>query len=174
MSIENQEDWYLEQLHSCKWIKLLIADKVLTDTGNKYITINLNDGKSLWIIGDCGFSAYNPQFNANNGIYRDALRYREKERDYCDRFRTHHSNVSFQIYEINKGHGLNDKLLVITHTPIDDWGGYTIAEDNVYYICGHIHDCHHGEAEVKVTDRYKGDAGNGYNKSDFEFKILEI
>ena len=174
MSIEAQEAWYSKQLSGCNRIRLLITDKILTEAGSKYLTENLGRNDLLWIIGDCGFSAYNPQFNASNGIYRDALRFREKERDYCDRFRTYYSNIVFQINEANKERGRNDKLLVITHTPIGDWGGYTIEEDNVFYICGHVHDCHHNEAEIVATDRYKGDAGNGYNKSDFEFKTLEI
>jgi len=121
----------------------------------------------LTIIGDCGFAGFNPGFNASCGIYRNGLKDEETEMALTIDWRDFQNKYIKNIVE-KEGR----KLLVITHMSIAEWGG--AAHPDVYYISGHIHDCKHGEAEQTVTDRYRGDAPNGYEEVTFKFKTLEI
>jgi len=83
---------------------------------------------NLKIIGDCGFAAYS-DFNASRGIYRQIINV-WKEKELTERWRKEYKK---HIENFISG----DKLLVITHTPIEDWGEN--IHPDVYYISGHIH-----------------------------------
>lgn len=84
----------------------------------------------LVILGGLGFSGYNEEFNANDGIYRTTI----------DR--------STEIQESKKFEQLYDKLtdvlakkntVIFTHMPKKDWCADTNYYDNFVYVSGHTH-----------------------------------
>jgi hypothetical protein len=153
-SIEELEQWYKQQLNGLKKIKLLMSGDIE----------HFND---LYIIGDCGFTGYSRTFGASQGVYRGILKNPFKDKELSDRW--------LQFFKGFIDNHINDNVLVITHTPPQDWGCHlSVFDGKLFGIAGHVHDCHHGEAQQVVTDRYKGDAGNGYYTSQVDWKILEI
>ncbi len=82
------------------------------------------------ILGGLGFSGYNMEFNADNGIYRDTI----------DR--------STEIAESKKFEALYDRLMpvlcrkntiVLTHSPKNDWCQSSEPDRNMVYVNGHTH-----------------------------------
>jgi predicted MPP superfamily phosphohydrolase len=151
-SIYDKENYIKAEIASMRWVRLLTPGVSFLENG-------------VMIIGDCGFAAFNWHFNYRHGIYRGAIKSGHVEKELSNRWRTFYDGV------IERTGGEN--LLVITHMPHKDWG-LADPNPNAFYICGHIHDADHDMAEIRVTDRYRGDAANGYFRMDFEFKILEI
>lgn len=85
---------------------------------------------NLLILGGLGFSGYNSKFNASNGIYRRVISTLEEDIYQTKRFEKLHTKL-INTYIV-------DKLIVLTHTPKDDWTtlGYN---PNWIYINGHTH-----------------------------------
>ena len=84
----------------------------------------------LVILGGLGFSGYNEEFNANNGIYRATV----------DR--------NTEIQESKKFEQLYDKLtdvlakkntVIFTHTQKRDWCADASCHDDFVYVSGHTH-----------------------------------
>ena len=84
----------------------------------------------LAILGGLGFSGYNEEFNANDGVYRETV----------DR--------NTEIQESKKFERLYDKLtdvlakkntVIFTHTPKKDWCVDANCHDNFVYVSGHTH-----------------------------------
>lgn len=152
--IETIEEQCKAEFAKFKKMKLLIA-------GDKYIQ------DCITVIGDCGFAAYNHKFNCRSGIYRNTLRDWHKEIELTKRWVEFFESVAF-----NGG-----KTLIITHNSPTDWGcDYEQKDDNRYYIFGHVHDIDARTCtgvEIIKKDNYYGDAANGYDKSEIEFKVLE-
>lgn len=86
---------------------------------------------SIIIFGGLGFAGMNDEFNADNGIYMDVLD-RDLEYLHTTKFFALHEKVTEAL------HGKN--LIVLSHTPMRDWGGKDIhAREGVVYINGHSH-----------------------------------
>ena len=84
----------------------------------------------LVILGGLGFSGYNEEFNANDGVYRATV----------DR--------NTEIQESKKFEQLYDKLtdvltkkntVIFTHTPKKDWCVDANCHDDFVYVSGHTH-----------------------------------
>ena len=84
----------------------------------------------LVILGGLGFSGYNEEFNANDGVYRATI----------DR--------NTEIQESKKFEQLYDKLIdvlakkntiIFTHTPKKDWSADANCHDDFVYVSGHNH-----------------------------------
>ena len=84
----------------------------------------------LVILGGLGFSGYNKEFNANDGIYRTTV------------------NRNIEIQESKKFEQLYDKLtdvlakkntIIFTHTPKKDWCADVNCHDDFVYVNGHTH-----------------------------------
>lgn len=87
--------------------------------------------KSLFLVlGGIGFSGCNPLYNANMGLYRDKLT-REEEKSRSDRFRKIHDKLLSCISET--------RLIVLTHTPPEDWTTSGTLCPNWIYVSGHTH-----------------------------------
>lgn len=101
----------------------------LTQLDNEVILEKLRCTR--WVIlGGLGFSGYNEEFNANDGVYRATV----------DR--------NTEIQESKKFEQLYDKLtdvlakkntVIFTHTPKKDWCADANCHDNFVYVCGHTH-----------------------------------
>ena len=81
-------------------------------------------------MGGLGFSGYNEEFNANDGVYRATV----------DR--------NTEIQESKKFEQMYDKLtdvlskkntVILTHTPKKDWCVDANCHDNFVYVSGHTH-----------------------------------
>lgn len=84
----------------------------------------------LTILGGTGFSGLNEEWNCTCGLYRDAVRTREQEKELSRRFEAVYSKVLEAIPD--------SKVIVFTHMPMGDWSdkGYN---PNWIYVNGHTH-----------------------------------
>lgn len=107
----------------------IIPYNELLQLNNSVITEKLRCTR-LAVLGGLGFSGYNKEFNANNGVYRATV----------DR--------NTEIQESRKFEQLYDKLtdilttkntIIFTHTPKKDWCADTSYHDNFVYVSGHNH-----------------------------------
>ena len=112
------------------------------------------------ILGGLGFSGYNTEFNADNGIYRDTI----------DR--------PTEIAESKKFEALYDRLMpvlsrkntiVLTHSPKSDWCQSSEPDKNIVYISGHTHrNYFYDDGEYRVYS----DNQVGYRHEDPHLKSL--
>lgn len=82
------------------------------------------------IIGGVGFSGYNEEFNAKNGIYRRVLS-RADEIEETKKFELLYNRVSPLLS--------NKNAIIFTHMPKKDWSSNKLCEDRIIYISGHTH-----------------------------------
>jgi calcineurin-like phosphoesterase family protein len=108
-------------VHIINATELLNSDEqILKDTLKKARTV-------IW--GGTGFSGYNLEFNANNGIYRNVLNRKEEIQQ---------SRVFEKTYQkllpVIKG----KNAIVMTHMPLSDWCKDS-PQEGIYYLSGHTH-----------------------------------
>ena len=84
---------------------------------------------SFIIFGGVGFSAYNENFNASQGIYSETLNY-QKDLEETQRF----ENAYIKLKNTLK----NSELIILSHTPISDWTKEECV-NNWIYVNGHTH-----------------------------------
>ncbi len=82
------------------------------------------------ILGGLGFSGYNEEFNANQGIYRATLD-RNGEIAETIKFEKIYNKVLPSICDKN--------TIIFTHTPKKDWAADTEPYKNFVYVSGHTH-----------------------------------
>jgi hypothetical protein len=84
-----------------------------------------------WIVfGGIGFSGYNSEFNADNGIYRHTID-RNQEILESQEFEKLHDKICGFLDDRN--------VIVVSHTPLKDWHKYNTAQPGFIYISGHDH-----------------------------------
>ena len=107
----------------------VISYNELTILNNEMISEKLRCSR-LVILGGVGFSGYNEEFNADNGIYKNVI----------DR--------NTEICESKKFEGLYNKLInilnrknsiILTHMPKADWCKDKDYHDRFVYVSGHNH-----------------------------------
>ncbi len=115
---------------------------------NELANISLDDLKiktrkaRIIIFGGIGFAGANESFNANNGVYKDALK-REEEIKESAKF--------FELYQKVINATKNRNLIVLTHMPTKDWSGHDDYENGVVYVSGHTHNNHyHDDGKKRV------------------------
>lgn len=82
------------------------------------------------ILGGLGFSGYNREFNANQGIYRATL----------DRKGEIAETIKFEELYNKVSPGISDKnTIILTHTPKKDWASGAELYKNFVYVNGHTH-----------------------------------
>ena len=82
------------------------------------------------LFGGIGFSGYNEEFNANNGIYRNAISRKAEIEE---------SNKTKKAYECLCKTFCQEQIIVFTHMPFNDWCGAKERQENYIYISGHNH-----------------------------------
>ena len=82
------------------------------------------------ILGGLGFSGYNMEFNADNGIYRMTV-------DRATEIKE--SKIFEDLY--NRLHPIlvNKNTVILTHTPKKDWCKEAGPDKNYVYVSGHTH-----------------------------------
>ena len=94
------------------------------------------------ILGGLGFSGYNMEFNANNGIYRMNV---DRENEIKE------SKIFEDLY--NRLHPIlsNKNTIILTHTPKKDWCREARPDKNYVYVSGHTHrNFFHDDGEYRV------------------------
>ena len=121
---------YADLLHtSCVHDIKIIPYSELIHTDNAHLFNKIRYSR-LVILGGLGFSGYNNEFNANNGIYRSSV----------DRYTEIKESLKFEnLY--NKLTDILEKknTVVFTHTPKCDWCSDSEYHDNFLYVSGHTH-----------------------------------
>lgn len=82
------------------------------------------------LFGGIGFSGYNQEFNANDGIYRMTLS-REQEIMESRLFESLYDKVCSCLPDRN--------IIVLTHMPLADWHLVDEKVENYIYVSGHNH-----------------------------------
>lgn len=82
------------------------------------------------ILGGLGFSGYNNQFNANQGVYRKIID-RTEEIIQTQKFEKLYNKIIPSICDKN--------TIIFTHTPLKDWSVNAEPYKNFIYVNGHNH-----------------------------------
>ena len=85
---------------------------------------------NLLILGGMGFSGYNSNFNALNGVYQNRLTLAE-DIEQANRFH--------KLYEKISSVAAQEKCIILTHTPMDSWSQNPQYVPGWVYINGHTH-----------------------------------
>ena len=101
-----------------------ILNKSIDDL--RAVTSNSN----LIIFGGIGFSAYNTEFNATIGIYRNAITSLQCELQYTQQSETVYNKLQDALSK--------NKLIVLSHMPPQDWSKRALVP-NWIYVNGHTH-----------------------------------
>ena len=116
----------------------------------------------LVIIGGIGFSGFNDQFNANNGIYRFTINRKEEIKE---------TNRFLNIYNKLKECISDRNVVVFTHMPKIDWSGNNDFVKNWVYVSGHTHrNYYFDDGEC----RFYADNQIGYYNRNFSMKSFYI
>lgn len=117
---------------------------------------------SIIITGGIGFSGYNCNFNATNGIYCQALT-REQEIFETKRFEKLYRKLTNCIYDKN--------TIVLTHMPSSDWLNDNDFVKKWVYVNGHTHKNYYFDDEIH---RVYADNQLGYKYSKIRLKYFSI
>ncbi|MFP5111384.1 DUF4116 domain-containing protein [Bacillaceae bacterium C204] len=82
------------------------------------------------ILGGLGFSGLNSQFNATKGIYRQTIMSLEEDIKQTNQFKFIYNKVKSVLG--------NDKVIILTHTPKENWSNEDYNR-NWIYVNGHTH-----------------------------------
>ena len=88
--------------------------------------------ENILVVGGLGFSAFNPSFNADHGIYGVAVS-RDEEIMRCAQWRDLY-NKAVEIAKQN-----HCSLVVLSHNPISDWMDQSEKCSNCFVFSGHTH-----------------------------------
>lgn len=82
------------------------------------------------ILGGLGFSGLNSQFNATQGIYRKTIMSLDEDIKQTNKFQFIYNKVKSVLG--------NDKVIILTHTPKENWSNEDYNR-NWIYVNGHTH-----------------------------------
>ena len=82
------------------------------------------------ILGGLGFSGLNAQFNATQGIYRQTIMSLDEDIEQTNQFKFIYNKVKSVLG--------NDKVIILTHTPKENWSNENYNR-NWIYVNGHTH-----------------------------------
>lgn len=117
---------------------------------------------SFAILGGVGYSGYNPDFNAKQGIYRGAIRTLEEESVQSKRFE--------KVYNKLCDAAANRKVIIFTHMPKEDWA-QNDYNSNWIYVNGHTHNNYF---EMTAEKTIYADNQIGYNTQTVELKYFFV
>ena len=107
--------------------KVRINEKILLQESCENI-YRITNNSAFLIYGGLGFSGCNNKYNADYGLYGLCVN-RKEEKEESAKFLGIYKKLKLSLKE--------KKLIVVTHNPIEDWGGKFIH--NTIYISGHTH-----------------------------------
>lgn len=114
------------------------------------------------ILGGLGFSGYNMEFNANNGIYRTTV---DRDTEIKE------SKIFEDLYNRLRPILTNKNTIILTHTPKKDWCREARPDKNYVYVSGHTHrNFFHDDGEYRVFS----DNQVGYHSENPHLKTFLI
>ena len=114
------------------------------------------------ILGGLGFSGYNMDFNADNGIYRMTV-------DRATEIKE--SKIFEDLYNRLRPILVNKNTIILTHTPKKDWCREAAPDKNYVYVSGHTHrNLFHDDGEYRVYS----DNQVGYHSENHHLKTFLI
>ncbi|MDR0903592.1 MAG: metallophosphoesterase, partial [Ruminococcus sp.] len=136
--IQNYRDFFnsigITFLHNDLFISTNMRDLVITESNLKEFPIDklrkMGQRSSFIVFGGIGFSGLNRTFNASNGIYRNTITSIEDELAQTKNFRDTYNIISNSLGQ--------NKVIVLTHMPKDDWTEQPYNERWIY-VNGHTH-----------------------------------
>lgn len=139
----------------------LIKYDELSQISNEEISECLRNSRYV-ILGGLGFSGYNEEFNADNGIYRDIIG-RKEEIKQTKEFEKLYDRLSCILTEKN--------TIIFTHMPKRDWCSRMGYEKKFVYVSGHTHkNLFHDDGEIRIYS----DNQIGYHNDKLYLKTFLI
>ncbi|MBT2639446.1 DUF4116 domain-containing protein [Bacillus sp. ISL-39] len=127
-------------LFSSQGIRFLQNDLLLTDgtiiSEEQLKSIDHHELKHIClkspyvILGGLGYSGLNSNFNANQGIYRQTIMSLDEDIKHTSQFNFIYNKVKSVLG--------NDKVIILTHTPKENWSNEDYNR-NWIYVNGHTH-----------------------------------
>lgn len=140
--------------------KCIAEKKLLNISGEELKSLCLQS--STCILGGVGFSGYNNDFNALNGIYRNTIKTIEEDLLETKKFENVYNKVRSVITD--------DKVIILTHTPKENWSKDTYNSKWIY-VNGHTHQNQCFTDDVKTI---YADNQVGYHSSSFGLKHFKL
>ena len=139
----------------------LIQYDELCEMDNTQISERLRSARYV-ILGGLGFSGYNVEFNADNGIYRDTID-RNIEMKESKKFEDLYNRLHCIL--------ANKNTIILTHTPKKDWCSEERYDKNLVYVSGHTHrNFFHDDGEYRIYS----DNQIGYHNDNPHLKTFFI
>ena len=107
----------------------IISEKDILDRNTNELRAMALDS-NLIIFGGIGFSAYNLEFNATKGIYRNAITSLQNDLQYTQQSELVYNKLYEAFFE--------DKIIILSHMPPKDWSKRDLVP-NWIYVNGHTH-----------------------------------
>lgn len=107
----------------------IISYDELTQLDNSTI-LKMMRHTRLAILGGLGFSGYNEEFNATDGVYRATID-RNTEIQESKKFEQLYNKLMSVLTKKN--------TIIFTHMPMKDWYAEVKYHDNFVYVSGHTH-----------------------------------
>lgn len=142
------------------YLKSITTEELIFNNKSN-IRTKLNTSRIV-IFGGIGFSGYNEEFNANNGIYRGTLD-RQTEIEETRKFEN--------IYDVVCETLLDKNLIVFTHTPLNNWCKNPRPKKHFVYVNGHTHRNYFWDDEEY---RIYADNQVGYHNQNIHMKYFYI
>ena len=117
-------------LYKNEWDDIeIVPYDALLQLNNSDISKKLRRAR-LTILGGLGFSGYNEEFNANDGVYRETVD-RNTEIKESKKFEQLYNKLTDVLAKKN--------TVIFTHTPKKDWCEDLNYHDKFVYVSGHTH-----------------------------------
>lgn len=141
-------------------IKILDEEKIINS--KKDYLQELSNKSRLIILGGLGFSGLNEKYNANCGLYRNTIKTLNEDIKQTNRFNS--------IYQHIKSSLDKTKIIVLTHTPKENWNNEAYVKKWIY-VNGHTHQ---NSFTINDEKTIYSDNQIGYYKDSIGLKFFEI
>ena len=147
----------------------IISEKDILDRSIDELR-SLTLDSNLIIFGGIGFSAYNANFNATQGIYRNAITSLQMDLQYTQQSELVYNKLCEAFSK--------DKVIVLSHMPPRDWTKRDLVP-NWIYVNGHTHSNHYIQSDecTVYADNQMGytskSVGLKYFKTSFHYDIFK-
>ena len=141
-------------------ITIIKSNELSTISNEKLINLTLD--ARLILFGGIAFSGYNENFNANNGIYKNALNH-QQEIEETKKYEKLYNKISKTLHYKN--------IIILTHMPFYDWCKNQEFVKGFIYINGHTHrNFFYDDGDFRIYS----DNQIGYNNLSVFLKYLYV
>ena len=140
----------------------VISEKDILECQDEELREIVNDS-TLVILGGIGYTGLNDFYNAEAGVYSQTITTREEDRERAGMF--------YDIHEKLKRCAFDKQIIVLTHTPVNDWCK-GICNKNWIYVNGHTHKNMMSKAKEKAV--ILADNQVGYIPRKWDLKAFRI